>query len=42
MRDDRDLSQIYQRDPDAPDPVAECDTFDGDAEADQPERAQPR
>ena len=27
VRDDRDLSQIYQRDADAPDPLAECDTF---------------
>jgi len=30
VRDDRDLSQIYQRDADAPAPVAKCDTFGGD------------
>ena len=28
VRDDRDLSQIYQRDPARPDPVADCDTYD--------------
>lgn len=28
VRDNRDLSQIYQRDPDAPEPVARCDRFD--------------
>ena len=28
VRDDRDLTQIYQRDPSDPDPVAECDAFD--------------
>jgi hypothetical protein len=28
VRDDRDLTQIYQRDPDAPDPVASCATYD--------------
>jgi hypothetical protein len=28
VRDDRDLTQIYQRDPDAPDPVASCNTYD--------------
>ena len=27
VRDDRDLTQIYQRDPSAPDPVASCDTY---------------
>lgn len=27
VRDDRDLSQIYQRDPSTPDPVADCDTY---------------
>jgi len=27
VRDDRDLTQIYQRDPNAPDPVASCDTY---------------
>jgi len=31
VRDDRDLSQIYQRNVDAPDPVAECDLFGGSA-----------
>ena len=28
VRQNRDLSQIYQRDPGNPDPVANCDTFD--------------
>ncbi len=28
VRDDRDLTQIYQRDPDSPDPIADCDMFD--------------
>lgn len=28
VRDDRDLSQIYQRDPGLPDPVADCEEFD--------------
>jgi hypothetical protein len=28
VRDDRDLTQVYQRDPDAPDPVASCTTYD--------------
>ncbi len=28
VRDDRDLTQIYQRDPAAPDPVASCSTYD--------------
>ncbi len=28
VRDERDLSQIYQRDPDQPEPIAHCDTFD--------------
>jgi hypothetical protein len=28
VRDDRDLTQIYQRDPDDPDPVAGCDAFE--------------
>jgi len=28
VRDDRDLSQIYQRDADTPAPLADCDTFD--------------
>jgi hypothetical protein len=27
VRDDRDLTQIYQRDPAAPDPVASCNTY---------------
>ena len=27
VRDDRDLSQIYQRDPAAPDPVADCSLY---------------
>lgn len=31
VRDDRDLSQIYQRDPASPDPVQNCDTFRGRA-----------
>jgi hypothetical protein len=31
VRDDRDLTQIYQRDPGDPDPVAECDVFEGEA-----------
>ena len=31
VRDDRDLSQVYQRDADHPDPVAECDTFDSNS-----------
>lgn len=29
VRDDRDLSQVYQRSPSLPDPVAACDTFGG-------------
>ena len=29
VRDDRDLSQIYQRDPARPDPVASCAVRDG-------------
>ena len=29
VRQNRDLSQIYQRNPDDPDPVADCDQFDG-------------
>ena len=29
VRDDRDLSQVYQRTPSRPDPVAACDAFDG-------------
>lgn len=29
VRDARDLSQIYQRDPDEPDPVARCNVYDG-------------
>lgn len=29
VRDDRDLSQIYQRDPANPDPVASCSAFSG-------------
>ena len=33
VRDDRDLSQIYQRDADAPDPVADCDMFGGSSTA---------
>jgi hypothetical protein len=28
VRDARDLTQIYQRNPDAPDPVASCDKYD--------------
>jgi hypothetical protein len=28
VRDDRDLAQIYQRDPSTPDPVASCDKYD--------------
>ena len=28
VRQNRDLSQIYQRDPNQPDPVATCDKFD--------------
>ena len=28
VRDERDLSRIYQRDPDQPEPVAHCETFD--------------
>ena len=27
VRDDRDLEQIYQRDPGDPDPVASCDVY---------------
>lgn len=27
VRGDRDLAQIYQRDPSSPDPVADCDSF---------------
>lgn len=29
VRDDRDLSQLYQRDPGAPDPVQRCGTYNG-------------
>ena len=29
VRDDRDLTQIYQRDPADPDPVAGCGTYEG-------------
>ena len=29
VRQNRDLSQIYQRDPDKPDPIAACDEFAG-------------
>ena len=32
VRDDRDLSQIYQRDPADPEPIARCSVF-GDAES---------
>jgi hypothetical protein len=28
VRDDRDLSQIYQRDPSTPDPIASCNVYD--------------
>ena len=28
VRDSRDLSQIYQRDPNHPDPVADCSVYD--------------
>ena len=31
VRDDRDLTQIYQRDAAAPDPVARCDVYDDPA-----------
>lgn len=31
VRDSRDLSDIYQRDPAAPDPVQRCSVFSGDA-----------
>lgn len=31
VRDKRDLTQIYQRDPDSPDQVQTCDTFRGQA-----------
>jgi hypothetical protein len=31
VRDDRDLTQIYQRDPSEPDPVASCDKYDDPA-----------
>lgn len=31
VRDDRDLSQVHQRDPGDPDPVASCDTYGGSA-----------
>ena len=31
VRDDRDLSQIYQRDPARPDPVQRCSAFTGNA-----------
>jgi hypothetical protein len=31
VRDDRDLTQIYQRDPGDPDPVASCDAYEGEA-----------
>lgn len=31
VRDDRDLAQIYQRDPASPAPVANCSVFDGAA-----------
>lgn len=33
VRDDRDLSRIHQRDPDDPDPVADCAVHDGIAVA---------
>jgi hypothetical protein len=33
VRDDRDLTQIYQRDVSNPDPVADCDVFDDEATA---------
>ena len=29
VRDDRDLTQIYQRDPDQPDEIASCDKHTG-------------
>lgn len=29
VRDDRDLTQIYQRDESYPDPIADCDTYGG-------------
>jgi hypothetical protein len=29
VRDDRDLTQVYQRDEDSPDAVANCDAFGG-------------
>ena len=29
VRDDRDLTQIYQRDPSDPDPVASCGVYNG-------------
>jgi hypothetical protein len=29
VRQNRDLSQIYQRDPNEPDPIAACENFDG-------------
>lgn len=29
VRQNRDLAQVYQRDPDDPDPVAACDKFEG-------------
>lgn len=32
VRENRDLTQIYQRDPSAPDPVAGCDTYEGIAD----------
>ena len=28
VRDERDLSRVYQRDPDQPEPIAHCETFD--------------
>ena len=31
VRDKRDLTQIYQRDPDSPDQVQTCDAFRGQA-----------
>jgi hypothetical protein len=33
VRDDRDLTQIYQRDASNPDPIASCDTFSGEGVA---------
>lgn len=34
VRDDRDLSQIYQRDPGKPDPVQRCDLYSGNVQLD--------